>query len=116
MASYIGVIQQNTYLFNMTVLENLRIGRADATEEEVWDVLEQVGLRAMVERLPQGLSTMVDEAGCASRAASATASRSRACCCRTCPWSFSTSPPWGSTPSPSGRCSTRCCARSTARR
>ncbi len=63
MASYIGVIQQNTYLFNMTVLENLRIGRADATEEEVWDVLEQVGLRAMVERLPQGLSTMVDEAG-----------------------------------------------------
>lgn len=63
MASYIGVIQQNTYLFNMTVLENLRIGRADATEEEVWDVLEQVGLRAMVERLPQGLFTMVDEAG-----------------------------------------------------
>lgn len=63
MASYIGVIQQNTYLFNMTVLENLRIGRADATEEEVWDVLEQVGLRSMVERLPQGLSTMVDEAG-----------------------------------------------------
>ena len=63
MASYIGVIQQNAYLFNMTVLENLRIGRADATEEEVWDVLEQVGLRAMVERLPQGLSTMVDEAG-----------------------------------------------------
>lgn len=47
----------------MTVLENLRIGRADATEEEVWDVLEQVGLRPMVERLPQGLSTMVDEAG-----------------------------------------------------
>lgn len=60
---FIGVIQQRTYLFNMTLLENLRLGRADAHEDEVWDVLSQVGLREMVERLPAGLHTMVDEAG-----------------------------------------------------
>lgn len=63
MAGFIGVIQQNTYLFNKTLLENLRIGKPDATEAEVWDALEKVGLREMAERLPQGLHTMVDEAG-----------------------------------------------------
>ncbi len=60
---FIGVIQQRTYLFNMTLFENLRLSRVDASEEEVWDVLEKVGLRDMVERLPKGLDTMVDEAG-----------------------------------------------------
>lgn len=60
---FVGVIQQRTYLFNMTLLENLRLGRPDACEDDVWDVLSQVGLREMVERLPDGLHTMVDEAG-----------------------------------------------------
>lgn len=62
-ADHIGVIQQQTYLFNMTVLDNLRIGRQTATEEEAWDVLDKVGLKSMVQRLPEGLNTMVDEAG-----------------------------------------------------
>lgn len=59
----IGVIQQNTYLFNDTLLANLRVGNPAATEEDAWRVLDQVGLREMVERLPRGLNTMVDEAG-----------------------------------------------------
>lgn len=62
-ANYIGVIHQSPYLFNTTILNNLRIGRESATEEEVWNVLEQVGLKKMVERLPGQLQTMVDEAG-----------------------------------------------------
>lgn len=62
-AKYIGVIQQSTYLFRTTVLENLRIGNPRATEDMAWDVLEKVGLRSMVEQLPDGLDTMVDEAG-----------------------------------------------------
>ena len=60
---FFGVIQQQTYLFNMTLLDNLRIGRADATVEEVWMAVARVGLLEMVERLPEGLGTMVDEAG-----------------------------------------------------
>ena len=60
---YFGVTQQQTYLFNMTLLENLRIGRADATIDEVWMAVARVGLLPMVERLPEGLGTMVDEAG-----------------------------------------------------
>ena len=63
MPRYVGVIQQNTYLFNDTLLANLRVGNPEATEEDAWRVLDQVGLREMVERLPQGLATMVDEAG-----------------------------------------------------
>ncbi|HJF65090.1 MAG TPA: amino acid ABC transporter ATP-binding/permease protein [Slackia equolifaciens] len=59
----IGVIQQNIYLFNDTLLANLRVGNPAATEEDAWRVLDQVGLREMVERLPQGLNTLVDEAG-----------------------------------------------------
>ncbi len=63
MAHYVGVIQQQTYLFNRTLIDNLRIGREDVTEEEVLDVLDKVGLSSLVERLPEGLNTMVDEAG-----------------------------------------------------
>ena len=34
-----------------------------ASYEEVWDVLERVGLKKLIKKLPQGLETMVDEAG-----------------------------------------------------
>lgn len=60
---YVGVIQQQSYLFNKTLFENLRIGSPDASEEKAWEVLEHVGLKEMAKRLPQGLHTMVDEAG-----------------------------------------------------
>ena len=63
MARYLGVIQQRTYLFNATLLENLRIGNPDATEAEVRAALVRVGLGELLDRLPQGLNTMVDEAG-----------------------------------------------------
>lgn len=63
MAQYIGVIQQTPYLFHTTILNNLRIGNEDASVEEVWHVLERVGLKKLVQRLPDGLLTMVDEAG-----------------------------------------------------
>lgn len=62
-ARWIGVIQQRTYLFNMTLADNLRLGREDASDEDLWDALDKVGLRPLVERLDRGLDTMVDEAG-----------------------------------------------------
>lgn len=60
---YIGVIQQKPYLFHTTIINNLRIGKESAKEEEIWHVLELVGLKKMVQQLPDGLQTMVDEAG-----------------------------------------------------
>ena len=62
-ADYYGVIQQQTYLFNTTLAENLRVGNQQASTEELWLALERVGLKDMVERLPEGLETLVDEAG-----------------------------------------------------
>lgn len=62
-ADYIGVIQQQTYLFNATLAENLRIGNQAATDEELWKALDDVGLSQMAQRLPKGLETLVDEAG-----------------------------------------------------
>jgi ATP-binding cassette subfamily C protein CydC len=59
----IGVIHQAPYLFRTTILNNVRLGREEATEEEVWQVLASVGLKEMIQGLPDGLQTMVDEAG-----------------------------------------------------
>ena len=63
MADYIGVIQQAPYLFNTTLINNVRLGNEDASPEDVWAVLKRVGLKKMVASLPKGLETMVDEAG-----------------------------------------------------
>lgn len=60
---YIGVINQVPYLFNTTIANNLRIGDEAASEDKLWDVLERVGLKEMIQRLPKGLDTLVDEAG-----------------------------------------------------
>ena len=60
---YIGVVQQNAYLFNRTLRDNLRLGREDATDEEIWAAIDAVELTDMVKRLPKDLDTMVDEAG-----------------------------------------------------
>ncbi len=63
MPRYVGVIPQETYLFNATLLENLRVASPEASEEQVRAALEAVGLGTLLKRLPQGLQTMVDEAG-----------------------------------------------------
>lgn len=60
---YVGVLHQAPYLFNTTISNNLRMGDEDATEAEMWTVLERVGLKKLVAQLPQGLETIVDEAG-----------------------------------------------------
>ena len=59
----LGVIHQTPYLFHTTIANNLRIGNEAATEEALWQVLARVGLKELVESLPEGLETMVDEAG-----------------------------------------------------
>lgn len=60
---YIGVIQQTPYLFHTTIFNNVRMANDSVTEEEVWQVLARVGLDKLVASLPEGLHTMVDEAG-----------------------------------------------------
>ena len=59
----VGVIHQKPHLFNQTLRDNLLIGRLDATDEELKEVLSKVGLGDLLDRLPLGLDTMVDESG-----------------------------------------------------
>lgn len=62
-ADKIGIMQQSPYLFNTTILNNLRLGNDNVSEADIWQVLEQVGLKEMIKQLPEQLYTPVDEAG-----------------------------------------------------
>lgn len=59
----IGYVTQESFLFNGTVRENLVIGRRNATDEELWQVLESANADAFVRRLEKGLDTRVGERG-----------------------------------------------------
>ena len=59
----IAVLNQSPHLFNTTVAGNLRIGRPDATDEEIRHVAAQVGLAELIESLPQGYETPMLETG-----------------------------------------------------
>lgn len=62
-ARYFGVIQQSTYLFNTTLRDNLLIADPHADDAALLDILSRVGLDPLLQHLPEGLDTMVDEAG-----------------------------------------------------
>lgn len=56
-------VQQETYLFNATALENLRYGRPDASLEEVEQAARAANAHEFLEKLPQGYNTLVGERG-----------------------------------------------------
>lgn len=60
-----AVVQQHTWLFRASLAENLRIAAPAATDEQLWDALEQVDLARWARTLPQGLDTPVGERGLA---------------------------------------------------
>ncbi len=59
----IGIVPQDTVLFNDSILENIRYGRPDATDQEIRDAVRLANLESFVARLPKGLDTMVGERG-----------------------------------------------------
>ena len=54
---------QDTVLFNDSILENVRYGRTDASDEEVGKALDMAHLRQFIENLPDGWKTKVGERG-----------------------------------------------------
>jgi ATP-binding cassette subfamily B protein len=56
-------VQQESFLFNTTVLENLRFGRPDATQEEVEIAARAANAHGFISNLPDGYDTMVGERG-----------------------------------------------------
>jgi ATP-binding cassette, subfamily B, bacterial len=63
LASTIGVVTQETYLFHDTIAANLRYARPDATQEELVAAATAANIAEMIERLPDGYETIVGERG-----------------------------------------------------
>lgn len=59
----IGMVPQETFLFSTTVLDNIALGRPEASREEVADAARLAGLGPDLEAFPQGLDTVVGERG-----------------------------------------------------
>jgi ATP-binding cassette subfamily B protein len=59
----IGIVPQDTVLFNDNIYYNIAYGRPDATREEVLQAARSAHIHAFIESLPQGYNTMVGERG-----------------------------------------------------
>jgi ATP-binding cassette subfamily B protein len=63
LAAAIGVVSQDTQLFNETIAYNIRYGRPEASDEEVEAAAREAALHAFIAALPQGYATRVGERG-----------------------------------------------------
>lgn len=61
--SNIAMIPQDPSLFNRSLMENIRYGRIDATNEEVIDAAKKAHAHEFIEKLPQGYKSLVGERG-----------------------------------------------------
>jgi len=59
----VGAVMQETYLFHASLADNIRYGRLDAADAEVQEAARMAGLGPLIDRLPQGLETVVGERG-----------------------------------------------------
>jgi ATP-binding cassette subfamily B multidrug efflux pump len=59
----IGIVPQKAYLFTGTVASNLRYGKPDATDGEMWEALEIAQAKDFVEAMPAGLDSLIAQGG-----------------------------------------------------
>ena len=59
----VGVVTQESFLFNGSIRENLLMGKPTATDAELWRAVDAANARQFIERLPQGLESVVGERG-----------------------------------------------------
>ncbi len=59
----IGIVLQDTFLFSASVMENIRFGRPDATDEEVYTAAKLANADTFIERLPEKYETVLGERG-----------------------------------------------------
>jgi ATP-binding cassette, subfamily B, bacterial len=59
----VGVVTQESFLFNGSIRENLLMGKPDAREAELWRAVDAANARGFIERLPAGLESVVGERG-----------------------------------------------------
>ena len=61
--SFIGIVQQDVYLFNGTIRDNIAYGRPGASDEDILKAAEEADLIDLINELPDGLDTEVGERG-----------------------------------------------------
>lgn len=61
--SRISYVAQDQYLFNTSLLENIRLGRLNATDEEVMEAAKKAQCMEFLKKLPQGIHSMAGDAG-----------------------------------------------------
>ncbi|HEX5943107.1 MAG TPA: ATP-binding cassette domain-containing protein, partial [Anaerolineales bacterium] len=59
----IGIVLQDTFLFSASVMENVRFGRPNATDEEVMAAIKLANADSFIERLPEKYQTVLGERG-----------------------------------------------------
>jgi ATP-binding cassette subfamily B protein len=59
----LGNVQQDVFLFSGSIEENIRYGRQEASEEDLWSAINTVHLEELIEYLPEGLETQIGERG-----------------------------------------------------
>ncbi len=59
----IGVIQQDVYLFAGTIIDNIRYGKPDATDEEIIEAAKKAGAHDFIMELPDGYDTNIGQRG-----------------------------------------------------
>ena len=59
----IGVVTQESFLFNGSIRENLLMGKPDATDAQLMQAVDAANARGFIERLPTGLESIVGERG-----------------------------------------------------
>ncbi|CAJ59457.1 MULTISPECIES: ABC transporter ATP-binding protein [Frankia] len=63
LARTVGVVPQRPYLFSGTIASNLRYGKPDATDDELWQALETAQAKEFVEAMPDGLDAPIAQGG-----------------------------------------------------
>ena len=61
--SRVGIVPQKPYLFSGTVASNLRYGKEDATEQEMWEILKIAQAADFVKAMPEGLNAVIAQGG-----------------------------------------------------
>jgi len=61
--SQIAMVPQDCVLFNTSIIENIRYGRPDASDDEIYEVIRAAHLDKLIARLPDGVDTLVGERG-----------------------------------------------------
>ena len=59
----IGIVQQDVYLFDGTIRDNIAYGKVGATDDEIMEAARQADIEELINSLPDGLDTLVGERG-----------------------------------------------------